>query len=165
MKFTMVYRGKSQNSPSIQAFHLFKIFTETGLSQFCDNLWHSQRHFCDHFCSQRVEKLVYYEKMSSYWDLLTYYIIHLWIIYCIFVVQWYRNTLIRVKVPSRRLSYSFLIRWLIWSSDSSQNTCPDSAVTPKLDPNLTQTQPDSKILVFHSSWVEKLWFKNVLVLD
>ena len=116
-------------------------------------MWHSQHHLCDHFCSQRVEKLVYYEKMSSYWDLLTYYIIHLWIIYCIFVVQWYRNSFIRVKVPSRRLSYSFLIRWLIWSSDSSQNTCPDSALTPtwtELDPNPTRFQNSSFSFVL--SW-------------
>ena len=132
MNLTMVYRGKSQNSPSIQTFHLFS------LKPVCPSFVT----ICDIdsvisviiFCSQRFCKRLYYEKMSSYWDLLTYYIIHLWIIYCIFVVQWYRNIISYIYMRKKvRLSYSFLIRWVIRSSDSLVLILH----LPKLDPNLT----------------------------
>ena len=119
-----------------------------------DTVWHSQHHLCDHFCSQRVEKLVYYEKMSSYWDLLTYYIIHLWIIYCIFVVQWYRNTFIRVKSPFKTsiiLVSDSLTNLIVWFfTEHLSWFCSYPQTWSELDPNPTRFQNSSFSFVL--SW-------------
>ena len=140
INFTMVYRGKTHKFPLwFLSRRTIFYFGQDFLCNHRSVLWHSQHHLCDHFCSQRVEKLVYYEKMSSYWDLLTYYIIHLWIIYWIFVVQWYRNTFIRVKSPFKTsiiLVSDSLTNLIVWFfTEHLSWFCSYPQTWSELDPN------------------------------
>ena len=147
INFTMVYRGKTHKFPLwFLSRRTIFYFGQDFLCNHRSVLWQYVT-ICDIvsiicaiiFFSQRVKKLVYYEKMSSYWDLLTYYIIHLWIIYWIFVVQWYRNTFIRVKSPFKTsiiLVSDSLTNLIVWFfTEHLSWFCSYPQTWSELDPN------------------------------